>query len=308
MTNIQCTPEVQMIKHSISEYGVPLKTFQLKYWRPIHSELMTHRVFSRNAGSSRARPVKGIIEQVLKNPWGPSYWGQNQKGMKAEVGLSLEDIEEAKRQWLLGAMRAAKTASALENLKLHKQCANRVLEPFTHIDVVVTSTAYNNWYALRNHKDAQPEIRDLAAMMLEVDQKSEPTLLKHNEWHLPYITEKDIQDVHVLHNKVISGPVYDYQVLETLRKISSARCARISYKNFEGNFPPIPDDLALYASLVEEMPVHASPTEHQATPDVKYLREVDGLKEQAYKHSYLHGNLYGWIQHRKLIPNEFVRG
>ena len=45
-----------------------LWTFELTYPRYIHSEFMTHRVFSRNASSSRAIPVKRMIEQVRNNP------------------------------------------------------------------------------------------------------------------------------------------------------------------------------------------------------------------------------------------------
>lgn len=311
MTQILCTPEVKMIAHSIGPLGIPIKTFQLKYWRAIHAELMTHRLFSRNAGSSRARPVKGIIDQVLQNPWGPSYWGMNQKGMKANIQLHAEDIEEAKKEWRLGAMRAAKTASALNDLKLHKQIANRVLEPFTHIDVIVTSTSYNNWYALRNHKDAQPEIKDLAALMLEVDKASEPKQLDEGDWHLPYITPEDMLNVEEMYEPVNDYNLYKENVINTLLQISSARCARISYKNFEGNFPSIEEDLQLYHDLVIEMPVHASPTEHQATPLI--TNNVSSHWPKGVSHIDINsnlwsGNLCGWVQHRKLIPNEFVPG
>ena len=75
--------EVKIICDSISPQDIRLTTFQLRYWRPIHSELMTHRVFSRNAGSSRARPSAAIIEQVKKDPWGPLEWGANQSGMQS---------------------------------------------------------------------------------------------------------------------------------------------------------------------------------------------------------------------------------
>ena len=43
-------------------------TYVLEYPRFIHSEFMTHRLFSRNAASSRVIPVKKVIELVENTP------------------------------------------------------------------------------------------------------------------------------------------------------------------------------------------------------------------------------------------------
>ena len=96
-----------IVLDSISPDGVRLTTFQLRYWRPIHSELMTHRVFSRNAGSSRARPSAKIIEQVRENPWGPIHWGANQAGMQAHQELEHHIRADAEEIWEEAANAAA---------------------------------------------------------------------------------------------------------------------------------------------------------------------------------------------------------
>lgn len=301
-------PKATVVADSISAQGKRLITFQLQYWRPIHSELMTHRVFSRSAGSSRARPVKAIIEQVRNDPWGPLHWGQNQSGMQAHEELTGDELIAAKAAWLMAAKRAADSAEEMLTLNLHKQATNRTLEPYTYIDVVVTSTSYNNWYALRNHPAAQPEIKFLAETMKAAAGDSEPTLLQPGEWHLPFILFKEIQQY---------GGLSDPDGI--LRRISTARCARTSYKSFDGTVATVAQDSTLFNKLMAEQPLHASPAEHQATPDTQSLYKVSRLHPVTQDEELIqlgldwdkpnyHGNLDGWIQFRKLLPNEYVPG
>ena len=313
-----------IVLDSISQAGVRLTTFQLRYWRPIHSELMTHRVFSRNAGSSRARPSAKIIEQVRTNPWGPIHWGANQAGMQAEKELDASSQLEAKRQWLHAASSAAAHAEyMLQTLGAHKQIINRLLEPFTYIDVLVTATDFANWFALRDHPAAQPEIQELAKLMKQAYQESLPTLLHGGQWHLPYITEEDWKNAYwkCKEGRITRDEPSYKEKLAVVLKISVARCARVSYKAFDGNVAPIEKDLELYDQLLGSQPVHASPAEHQATPDhmTQYLisrSEPDfdhpcGIENQEiddWMVPELHGNFRGWIQYRKTLPNEYVPG
>lgn len=284
--------EVKIIADSINDIGKRITTFQLRYWRAIHSELLTHRVFSRNAGSSRARPSKAIINQVMTDPWGPLHWGANEPGMQANSELPDGLVCSAKHCWKQAAKVAATHAQVMESMGVHKQIVNRLLEPFTYIDVVLTSTDYANWFALRNHKDAQPEIRELAQAMQITMDSSTPVLLKYNEWHLPYISIDDFEPV----DNFLSQHCVESTRLGLFKKISAARCARVSYKAFDGSTTSVEADLALFDKLVGNAPIHASPTEHQATPDSKYY------------HNELHGNFDSWIQYRKTLPNEFIAG
>ena len=307
-----------VIADSISDQGIRITTFQLRYWRAIHAELMTHRVFSRNAGSSRARPSKAIIEQVAHDPWGPIVWGLNEPGMQANNLADIDVEMQSLWSWRNIAKRAANSATVLLNLGLHKQIVNRVLEPFTYIDVVVTATDYANWFALRLDKDAQPEIQQLAQAMKDAMDASKPVLLNPGEWHLPYITTNDYAEAQNHVSYVISKDRPE-TLLDLLKKISAARCARTSYKAFDGKVASIDDDLALFDKLMSGNLKHASPTEHQATPDIEIgSRNIDpstqtredpyGLCESIWKNPKLHANFRGWVQFRKTIPNEFIEG
>ena len=299
----------KVISDSIAPTGSRLITFQLRYPRFIHAEFMTHRVFSRNASSSRAIPVAKMVEQVRTNPAMPIHWGLNQRGMQAEaennamvfIGDEANTPERnvtggysAKEAWVKAANRAADIAEAFDAAGYHKQVVNRILEPFLHIDVVVTATQWTNWFALRDHKDAQPEIRQLAQEMRRAAAESCPHFLGLGEWHLPYIykmgEEQRVRDF----LRPIKGPDLAYQdVLETLIKMSAARCARVSYANHDGSTPSVEQDLQLYERLVGSQPIHASPTEHQARPFSPSLDKP-----------YMTGNFDAWVQARKLIPGE----
>lgn len=267
------TIEAKIIADSVSPTNARLTTFQLVYPRMVHAELMTHRVFSRNASSSRAIPVKKIIQQVIDNPAMPVYWGKNQKGMQARQELTPEEIEQAKEIWLRGRDKAVEQARQLVDLGVHKQIANRILEPWHHIHVVVTATDFDNFFSLRCHPDAQPEIKVLAEQMRDLFFESEPVELALGMWHLPYVS---------------SQPMYLPTGDKSLLKASTARCARVSYMTHDNKEPTLEKDVGLHDQLLRD--VHMSPFEHPATPNVD---------PNAYS-----GNFKGWIQYRKTIKGE----
>ena len=269
----------RIVLDSISPKGKRLTTFSLEYPRFIHAELMTHRVFSRNASSSRAIPVKKMIERVKNDPAMPIHWGANMPGMQANEELGLTSKALCQAYWLKARDFAVEQAEAMLAVGLHKQVANRILEPWSHIAVLVSATEFGNFYNLRYHKDAQPEIRVLATEMLAAEKASAPMLLHPGEWHLPYIMSDEWSQ-------------FD---LETLKKMSAARCARVSYLNHEGKNPTLEEDMKLFERLMAGFPKHASPTEHQATPS----------KPSIFPSKFW-GNYQGWDQFRKMIPGEYL--
>lgn len=275
------TIEAKIVEHSIADHGKKLATFQLRYPRFIHAELMTHRVFSRNASSSRAIPVAKLIAEVRTAPAMPIHWGKNQPGMQAREELTGDELKLAQYHWRQAAINAANTAEHMANAGVHKQVVNRILEPFLHISVIVTATEFANWNELRAHPDAQPEIHQLALVMQEAEAASTPVYRPRNRlhesaWHLPYVTERERQAYH-------DQPLF-------LAKLSAARCARVSYLNHDGSAPIIEKDIALYEALVGGRPLHASPVEHQGYPLP--------LATQSSK------NFFGWRQHRELVEHE----
>ena len=273
--------EVKIITDSTNPDHVNrITTFVLTYPRFIHAEFLTHRMLSRNASSSRAIPVKKQIQMVIDNPAIPIAFTKNKAGMQGGAALVGNEHDAAVDAWLKGRDEAVEAARLLEQLEVHKQYANRVLEPYAHITVVCTATQWDNFFALRCHEAAQPEIRELAEKMYVELSVSEPAVLRYGEWHLPFITQKE-KDIAL--TKTLT---HDHLV-----KMSVARCARVSYLNHEGKTPTLDEDLKLYDRLLGQIPIHASPAEHQASCALS---------------NHQSGNFKGFIQYRKTLANENI--
>lgn len=283
--------EAKIVLDSINSSGKRLTTFVLTYPRFIHSEFMTHRMFSRNASSSRAIPVKKQIQMVIDNPAIPLAFTKNKPGMQGGEVLDGQEARTAETLWLIARDNAVDQAQRLVDMEVHKQYANRILEPFAHITVVCTATEFANFFALRYHSMAQPEICELAKKMWEAYSASEPNPLKVGQWHLPFITNDDV--VNVL-NDVARDENADagQEMLNQLIRCSVARCARVSYLNHDGKNPSWNEDNQLYERLLGNLPIHASPAEHQA----------EALSDATTRC----GNFIGWSQYRKLLENENI--
>lgn len=242
----------------------------LKYPRMIHAELMTHRVFSRNASSSRAIPVKKMIDAVRKDIAHPSEWGKNQPGMQAREVLEEDKADASRHVWQLAAYSALSCAETLADLGAHKQIVNRILEPFSHISVVVTATDWQNFFDLRCHKDADPTIRELAENMRKEYEQSDPV---ETMFHVPLVPE---------FNK--DKPLRPYMMM------SAARAARVSYLNHDKTQPDKERDLELATRLRDGR--HMSPFEHQAIA----VRTTDRRLTRNFSR--------GWVQHRAMVEAE----
>lgn len=271
----------RVLADSLNPVGKRLTTLELYYPRFIHSEFMTHRVFSRNAGSSRAIRADRMVAMVLESPAVPVYWGANQKGMQARA--EIEDKDKA-LAWWLGARDAAVAQHKLGmELGLHKQIVNRVLEPFQMITVIVSSTEWDSWFWLRNHPDAQPEIQVLARAMLAAMSASTPRVLQAGDWHLPLVYDLDEEDMLKL-SADLNLPV------EVVRaKVSTARCARVSYLTHDG-VRDVHKDVDLHDNLRDAH--HYSPFEHVA-------------QAQANKRGY--ANFRGFVQYRARVQQRAPR-
>lgn len=305
-------------------------------WEQRTPSFMEDPTLSRNASSSRAIPVERLIQDVLDDPAVPMFWGANQRGMQAGAqcnesvyllspnlddfnaeidhgtswdynfygdGYNLEkEVDEGEGSdytlyahelsredaWREAMYRMIDVARGFDKAGYHKQIINRLLEPFSHINVVCTATEWTNFYGLRRHDAAEPHIHLLADRMFESQQASTPRLLKRGEWHLPYVSDEQLE-------------TYG---LTAAKKLSVACCASVSYKTVDGD-PMTPERaLSLHDKLVSAHPLHASPAEHQATPDraLSWNTGVDVIWDSPK----LHGNLVGFVQYRKTLPNECI--
>ena len=265
----------KILKDSISYEGHRLTTFEVTFPRIVLAEFNTHRVFSRNSASSRAIPIAKMLARVQEDPFVPMVWGKNQKGMQASEELSPEASSRAKKEWLYARDQAVISVKRLqmEDIDLHKQIANRLLEPWLWHTVIVTATEYANFFGLRDNKMAMSEIQIPARMMRELYEKNIPEP-PYKEWHLPLVFEEDKAEFPV----------------EKLIELSCARCARVSYLTHDGKRDSS-EDFGLYSRL--RGPGHMSPLEHAARPRM----ETEPL---------MVGNLKGWVQHRKMLRGEAI--
>lgn len=284
-----------IIQDSVSEADGRIITFELEYPRFIHAEFMTHRQFSRNCASSRAIPIAKMHEQIMLDMAMPVEWGKNQAGMQANELMSDREADAASAVWQEAGLESIRWSKSLANLGLHKQLANRVTEPFQVMKTVVTATEWENWFTLRNHPDAQPEIRELARRMFEALQKSQPMPLRHGQWHVPYVT-RTMTEGQVFYTDAGGMPLD----LNSAKIISASCCAQVSYRKSDDSLEKAE---MIFDKLINSRPAHASPVEHQATPmvSVKATQFMPGVTHIDYKGYNWSGNFRGWIQHRQLI-------
>lgn len=288
----------RIIKDSICNDN-RLTTWELKYWRAVHDELLTHRELSRCTASARAIPMAKMIDMVMTDTALPVEWGTNKPGMQPGDEVSDEIRDMAIARILRLRDQAVECAYDLHNMGLHKQIVNRYLQPFAFTTVLVSTTSHSNLFGLRCHPAAQAEIRHVVLMMRDLLADAVPKKMNPGEWHLPFIDDEE----------------FDMYGVEHSCKISAGRCARVSYLNHEGK-RNVADDIGLFNRLVsgleKEEPGHMSPLEHvaQAMGPVAEVRHDNLSKEEIFINDALQcsGNFRGWKQLRKFFKGEYIGG
>ncbi len=272
--------------------GVRITTLELEYPRFIHAELLTHRQFSRNSASSRAVPVDDMLSLVSSNPAQPVWWGKAQSGMQARE--EIDDTSVAETYWNAARYSALDYAETLKDLNLHKQIVNRITEPFQMIRVVVTATEFSNFFSLRDHEDAQPEIRALAKVMDQAMMNSKPMQLQAGDWHVPYVTRQQDESGQVFYGDEITLD------RASARLVSASCCAQVSYRLADRSLDKAE---RIAQRLLKARPWHASPFEHQATPmrSGSFLDVEKGMTHMDVQNQLWSANFRQWIQHRQLL-------
>lgn len=275
MTTISASGILQSLNE---QTGDTLFTVLCRYPRTIHSELMTHRVFSRNAASSRAIPIKKLIDEAKHDPAVPKYWLKNISGMQGGEPLSDEDRDDCIELWHRARLQAIKWALHLADRNVHKQLVNRLLEPFIHITTLITSSEWDNFFELRDHPDAEPHLRDLAIAIKEASHITPVQVLRPGQWHLPFTTGEGV-----------------FQDEQAMLRHSVACCASTSYKTVDG-FEMDDIKASRICLRLLSKPLHASPLEHVA--------RADELWHGTYLRFDNHRNFRGFEQLRAMIERE----
>jgi thymidylate synthase ThyX len=267
-------PTAKVLADSVNDEGYRLTTMEIKLPLFILPQLLTHRMFSGNGMSARAVPYKRYAQMVVSDDVSPVEWGANESGMQAYELMSEEDAAQAQVYWDAARQHMLYYTQKIADLGAHKQFVNRLLIPFATCTRVISATTYDNFFRLRLEHDVQPEMQELAKAMHDAYVGSEPMQLDYGQWHLPYI----------------KGTTAEKLKLPQRIRVSVARCARVSYKAYDGR-DSVEKDEQLFSKLVNSKPPHLSPLEHVATP-VEYIPGQDT------------GNFRGWLQMRKLLERD----
>jgi hypothetical protein len=275
--------DVKIIADSLLERAsdkMRLTTMECTYPLIIHNEVMTHRMFSRNTASNRAIPVQRMIDSVKLDPFIPERWPKNQSGMQNEAWLDEEESRYARLQWCIARNVAVDQARELQERGVHKQITNRLLGPFLWTTAIISATEWDNFFSLRCHPVAQPEMRHLAYLMQRAYYESEPRRLKPEEWHTPYVPGQTVGHFDSI-EELDKDPDLKWNLF-----VSAGRCARVSYLR-QGEKNDAAADFALALKLTG--PGHWSPFEHVA--------------EARFTTKFI-GNFRGFKQLRKFFPDE----
>lgn len=287
----------RVVAHSITPFGAEAVTMLVRFPRICLSEFNTHRKIAKNTSSSRAIPIERLVQSILNDMFIPYHWGKKRPGMQATEELDGWRRTAAETIWKGFGRAACYAALLLDKIGLHKQVTNRLIENFGYVNVVFTTTDLSNFFALRKHPDAQPEIQALAEAIYDAYVASTPELLEIGKWHLPFVTDEEKAK---------------YSIDELLM-LSSARCASTSYETVDKKPIDLEAASRIFEKLTKSNPIHASPFEHQLTPDstveIEYRvarSKKKHLTATVWRNQHLHGNTVGFIQHRKYIRNESV--
>lgn len=269
----------EVIADSLNSSGDRCTSLVLSFPRFILAELNTHRAFSRNSASSRAVPFEKMLKRVQEDPFIPIAWMKDHKGMQGDSYLDKDNEEICLMRWLTARDNAVESAKEMSYYGLTKQIVNRLLEPFMWHTAIVTATDFENFFALRANDAAEIHFKELAFNILEAMRESKPKVLKDDEWHIPFGDNFREDDIILMASG--SEDVNEYKLM-----IATARCARVSYINFEGK-DDYYADIDLFKNLLKQG--HMSPFEHCA---------------KASENSNYYGNFKGFMQLRKTITGE----
>lgn len=273
----------KIIQSSISPSGKRIDTLEIELPRIVLAELNTHRAISKNAESGRAIPFTALEEKVKGDMFIPKFTPK-QKGMQGygEHDAHLEADRDFRgyspeEYWREAGMTMLRYAREFDKCGYHKQVWSRLVEPFTYVKGIITATEWDNFFNLRIHHQAEPHIQELAIAIYEARRSATPKELPGGAWHIPYIDYIEGDRYFNTIDKVMCGTVAD------AIKIGLSLCAQVSYRKQDTSVEKA-DKICESLFPIDE-PIHASPSEHIATPG-------NGT-----------GPFYGWDQYRSWIPN-----
>ena len=278
-----------------------IRTYELLFPRIVLSELLTHRMFSRNGSSSRA--IKWDDDAIVDNTNKPERFGKDKPGMQDDgknhtTIINTDEFSGSSVQyWEYLTNQAIENAKVLKDAGYHKQIYNRITEPYSTMKMIVTATDVDNFYKLRCHKDADPTIRVLADCMRAADHATDAITLKlENITHIPFFTYKSDGN----YRCGIDGKLYTDN---DAKLISISLCAQVSFRKSDCT---VKKARTILDKLTTNTPLHASPFEHVArmfTPtEIEQAQYIDDLQNgfviNILPNPFYSRNFKGFVQER----------
>lgn len=329
----QITAEI--VADSLSPQGDRLTSLLITFPRIILSELLTHRMLSKNTSSSRAIPFNKMVEAVQNNPFIPIAWQKEHKGMQgSEYLIDVKDIADAQSVWLSARDEAIIQAEMLsKNEGVTKQLCNRLLEPFMWTTMLITGSkeGWDNFFSLRCPSYSISNLIDGDDRVF----KSKKDFLKELDYN-PIFPDTNLDWLSLnkgqaeIHMMDLSEKIYDAvnesfptQILPTMWhvpfrkkinelypevendsedivKISVSMAARASY-TVVGTEKILTKEghISLHDRLLTQDPPHSSPMEHccLCVSEEEYNNSFKGVEKGWFR------NYRGFKSYREIVEN-----
>lgn len=273
--------------------------------RMILAEFNTHRMLSRSSASSRAIPIKKMIDAVESDPFIPHVWLKTHPGMQGTEVVHEDEAWHCKNTWLVARDHAVYQAKLLsERYHVTKQICNRLLEPFMWHKVIATATEWENFIALRAHEDAENHMQLLAHAILNSLNQSVPRwVTQDSSWHIPFgdqINDGKLTEAlfKISGLSVITAEDFEHAKID----IAVARCAQISYTLFNEEGKEMDYEKLLRLTTRLKDGGHWSPFEHVAK--AMNIDECHGYYRGDTDSTGWYGNFRGFKQYRKTFRDE----
>lgn len=155
-----------------------------------------------------------------------------------------------------------------------------------------------------NKGQAEIHMMALAEAIYDAMNESSPKQLEDGEWHIPFGDKMQDRDImQYIKGKFNSRTKVEEAIQKFKLKVSTARCARLSYMTFDGEID-YEKDLKLYDTLLESH--HASPFEHvsRCLTEEEYnalgKMILDPVKGYIFEKGWV-DNFKGFVSYRRIL-------
>ena len=228
----------------------PLVTIRLRYPRMIHDEIMANPFFRSSACTTPRPRLAAMLDDIRSTPFVPWHWSRHPGSHTDTHDTPLvldeyprwfgQDDEPCDRDhaWKVAVNTVVEFCEAYIEAGYDSYIPEKMLTTFTWTDMLVTSSEWgklfdSKWADPAGSADCagmDPHAIDLVRLIKQALIATSARILHPGDWHLPYTTQSDIQDV-LIRPSPQNEEIFDASDLtgaELMRRISVVRCARFA--------------------------------------------------------------------------------